>query len=479
MRKLVAIGALAAAWLIFSAHVGSPNVFFEGEAGNYPVRVVIRPPDAIPGLADISVRVGSADVQTVTVRPVRWDLGLEGAPRPDEATKSPGEPDLWTAQLWFMDFGSYSVYVGVDGPDGAGEAIVPVPARATSIAEMPVPLQLTLAGLGIFLFVGLLSIVGAAAREADLQPGEDADARQRRRARLAQLIAAPLIGVAMLGGARWWEAEDAGYANNLYVPMEIEATAAAADGSLSIRITDERWTDGRYTPLMPDHGKLMHLFLIGADGAPGFAHLHPASTGDSGFRTPLPELPAGEYLVFADVLHESGYAETLTDTLSIPSGERSGELDADDSWLSARTAVPAGGRADVGSGFSIAWEGEAAPRAGQELTLSFSVSGPDGNPAELVPYMGMASHAAIVRNDGSVFVHLHPMGTISVASQQMFRDGGGSGPMDHGRTMPRLDSSTVAFPWEFPRPGAYRVWVQVRNPTAGVLTAEFDVDVTD
>jgi len=34
--------------------------------------------------------------------------------------------------------------------------------------------------------------------------------------------------------------------------------------------------------------------------------------------------------------------------------------------------------------------------------------------------MGMAGHAVVERSDGSVFVHLHPMGTVALASQQAF-----------------------------------------------------------
>ena len=55
------------------AHVGSPNIFFEGDAGPYPVRVMIRPPRVVPGLAEISVRVKTNGVSKITVLPARWD----------------------------------------------------------------------------------------------------------------------------------------------------------------------------------------------------------------------------------------------------------------------------------------------------------------------------------------------------------------------------------------------------------------------
>src|SRR3989454_5313926 len=41
------------------------------------------------------------------------------------------------------------------------------------------------------------------------------------------------------------------------------------------------------------------------------------------------------------------------------------------------------------------------------------VTDPSGRPARLEPYMGMAGHAMITRDDGAVFVHLHPAGTVS------------------------------------------------------------------
>jgi len=58
--------------LLAHAHIGDQNVFFEGNAGPYPVRVVVRPPGVIPGLAEISVRVNTNGVRGVTVLPMRW-----------------------------------------------------------------------------------------------------------------------------------------------------------------------------------------------------------------------------------------------------------------------------------------------------------------------------------------------------------------------------------------------------------------------
>src|SRR5687768_11639085 len=57
-----------------SAHVGSPEVFFTGKAGVYDVRVVVRPPEVVPGIARVTVRV-PADVDRVTIRPVFWRAG--------------------------------------------------------------------------------------------------------------------------------------------------------------------------------------------------------------------------------------------------------------------------------------------------------------------------------------------------------------------------------------------------------------------
>src|SRR6185503_165965 len=92
------------------------------------------------------------------------------------------------------------------------------------------------------------------------------------------------------------------------------------DGVLDLRIDDPEWVMGcsRFTPLMPDHGKLMHLFLVEEKSKSAFAHLHPLAVSRDHFRAALPPLPPGRYRVFADITHESGFTQTLVDTVSVP-----------------------------------------------------------------------------------------------------------------------------------------------------------------
>mgnify|MGYP003578352461 CR=1 FL=1 len=51
--RIAGISALA---LVLMGHVGSPDVFFKGKAGNYDVIVVIQPPKVVPGVARVTLR---------------------------------------------------------------------------------------------------------------------------------------------------------------------------------------------------------------------------------------------------------------------------------------------------------------------------------------------------------------------------------------------------------------------------------------
>jgi len=471
------------------AHVGSPNVFFEGMAGSWPVRVIIRPPGVIPGLAEITVRVKQGAPERIQVQPVQWKAGVKGAPPPDEAKPVPGEKGLWSAQLWMMTASSYSVRVRITGPAGEGLAIVPVVTVRTARLAMQRALGFVLGGLGLFLVVGALTIVGAAVRESVLAPGEEPDVRRRRRARLTVAVTGVFLVLLLLGGKSWWDGVDADYRQTIFQPFHVR-TAVVPEGSarvLRLEIDDPRWGRERdWSPLMPDHGKLMHLFLVREPGLDAFAHLHPVPRDQSRnrFEAALPPLPAGRYRVYADVVHESGFTQTLTDAVEIAGPSSTAEAspgppsDPDDSWRTAAQIPLEAVKSSLGDGLSMTWERGSEPlRANREVELRFVVRDGAGRPAPLEPYMGMPSHAVISRDDGKVFVHLHPVGSFSMAAQQAFaaqdpaaRMPGTMAGMDHP------PGSTISFPYEFPQPGRYRLWVQVKSGGA-VKTGVFDAAV--
>jgi hypothetical protein len=491
VRRGVLPAFVVLAALASSAHVGDTNTHFRGDAGDWTVQVVIRHPGVVPGLADITVRVEQQGVARVLVRPVPWDLGLDGAPRPDEAKPVPGAPGLYAAQLWFMERGSYSVHVTVEGDVGSGTAVVPVASIATETLAMPAALGGVLVLLGLLLVAGFITIVRAAAGEAVLQAGAEPDARSRARGRRAAVVAGVIMLVALAGGWRWWNSEAAAYDTLRFEPLGIDAAVVPlADGpGLQITLIDPQWLAGRFTPLVPDHGKLMHVFLVREPALDAFAHVHPVLAAADTFRTGLPPLPAGRYTVYADVVHESGFAQTLLSSIEVPLEARAGRAaaDPDDSWWTGGPVEARVAGADrqvvLDDGTLIEWRRDRPLVEGEPIELDFVVRGPRGRPAVLQPYMGMLAHAAVRRDDGEVFVHLHPTGSISMAAQSLLEErhlGGGAdahathGMQDAGDGLPA--AATISLPYAFPRPGTYRVWLQVRLE-GRVRTAAFDVDV--
>ncbi len=495
-EALVATGVL----LVASAHVGSPDTFYEGDAGPYRVRVIVRPPGVVPGRADITVRLlRGSGLRSVLVLPRRGGRPTAQDPPPDSAQRVPGSSDLYDAQLWLMDAGAYSIRVDVAGVAGSGTVLVPVNSIATRRLGFDTPLAIALLGLGAFLFVGAITIVGAAVRESVLAPGMEPDAARRRRSWWIRMLTVPVLALALFAGKRWWDRDDAAHLASLYRPMQVKTTITPAAGSgraLTIAIVDSEWLGRRFVPLLPDHGKLMHLFLV-RDDLQGFAHLHPLMVDSSTFRTSVPPLPPGRYRLYADVVQETGFTQTLLDSVTLAdSGDRWRAADSDDSWWSDHqlSAIDHRQTVPLEDGSTMTWMRDSAPLvAGRDLELRFIVRTKDGQPAALEPYMGMPSHAVITRAGGAVFVHLHPSGTISMASQLAYtmrqagdtvRGGLATRITAAERThspMPSMviqgEPGIVTLPYAFPQPGQYRIWVQVKV-TSRILTGVFDAQVS-
>ena len=484
--------------LVCSAHIGTLDVFFVGKAGPYDVQVSVRLPGVIPGLAQITIRVAGDGVSRVTAQASQWNLGTRGAPAPDEAEPVARTPGLYATQLWLMTSASYAINVAVEGNRGSGRVVIPVNAVATKRLPMAPGLGWTLAGLGVFLTIGMLTIVRTATAESTLTPGEEPDARRTWRGRGAAAASAVVLGALIVGGWNWWNGVDGAYSRRIFRPMAASASVRIDSTGRMVRlaIDDRRWIRREMSPLVPDHGKLMHLFLVKAPSMEALAHLHPVALDSVTFEAALGHTPAGRYRFYADVVHESGLSQTLTGEIDVPDAQIGGRLrDPDDAVSMAAAAT--GDTVLLADSAMVVWRRPDGLTAGTDEVLRFSVVAPDGSPVVLEPYLGMPAHALVARDDASVFAHLHAGGSFAMASQQVLEAiqrgdtlpsiRPGSSPRavlppeanDMATHMPqRWRGDSLAIPFSFPKPGRYRLWLQVRHNRA-IQTAAFDVAVAE
>ena len=426
------------------AHVGSPDVFFEGEAGPYKLFVTIRTPQVIPGIAQIEIRSESPDVTGMTVVPMRLTgPGSDLPPASDVADRSTADPQFFTANLWLMEHGSMQVRISAVGARGVGTLAVPVPAYARKTLAMPTGLGALLFGLMTLLALAIVAILIGAIREAALPPGVAPVSKHRI---ALGILSAVVLGLIVLGKL-WWGAVASDYADMVMKPWQLKPTRDGCSLSLPFRTA---------MAVLPDHGHDMHLFLARMPALDVLAHLHPTRSGDA-FEQQLPSLPAGHYQVFADVVFSNGFPNTGQATLDLP------ELHCEPPQGDDAVNTP------LANGAKMIWD-HPVLKANVAQALTFRVVDADGAPAKLEPYMGMAAHAEVVAMDASVFAHLHPNGSVAMPALMLAqRD-------DMKMDMATSISPALTFPFGFPKPGAYKIFVQIKR--AGVIeTAAFDATV--
>jgi hypothetical protein len=482
---------------IAAAHVGSPDVYFQGDAGPYHLVVMIRTPQMIPGVAEIEIRSETPGIREVKIVPLYiTGEGSKYPPPPDVLTPVAGDAQFFSGKLWLMASGSWQVRIEADGEKGSGVVAVPVPAFARNTLAMQRGLGILLLALTLLLVAAIVSIVGAAKREGQLKAGEQPTPRQRRAARLVMgLTLIIVLGILTLGNL-WWKVSAANRAGHMiYVPPKLNATLDPT-GRLDLQIGDSNWHTSRPdivgTALIPDHGHIMHLFLVRAPAMDRFYHLHPERTGTMTLVENLQGVASGHYKVFADIVRASGFPDTLTADLDVP--EIPGKpLSGDDSEASApplATGEQYSKSAPLSNGARMIWERDSAPLISNRLLwFRFRIEDPNGKPAtDLEPYMGMAGHAEFIRSDFSVFAHVHPDGSIPMAAfnlaeaslNQTASPNPSPGAGMSGMSMPGMSSSPVSsevsFPYGFPKPGLYRIFIQVKR-AGKIETGVFDADV--
>jgi hypothetical protein len=127
----------------------------------------------------------------------------------------------------------------------------------------------------------------------------------------------------------------------------------------------------------------------------------------------------------------------------------------------------------------------------------------------------MMAHAVILKDDGSVYIHLHPAGSYSMASQKALLDRiAFHEPLDKYLPQPTVFADSInhfitrlnamdetqrnkllmvnmpdmapakdgsmthqiSFPYTFPQSGKYRIWIQAKR-NGVILNSAFDAEV--
>jgi hypothetical protein len=441
-------------------------------------------PPAVPGEATVQVllddRKGGEAVE-VRVREIP-PAGDDRAPEWVIAKPSTADPRFFSAPLPLMVYGLWHAEVSVSGPRGSGTIRFPVAARVPVPYAMDSKLSITLALLTTVLVASLASILIGLGRDADRRAGDDASPESKRRGRLWAFVGSAIflgfVGVIIY----FWGTVHAARATRSGPSLtgQIDAVPgppiAGSRSSLTLSVYDALHQPVR--EVAPDHGKMMHLVIAKWPGAPVFLHLHPTMPEEGVFAFSFTPPFPGRYVYFADVLLRSGEANTVTGTIDAGPGAETTTLALDDPDDSSAISPPmdparAGNSgSDAGGGMTMAWVdgGPDRLRPLELAKLTFELRDASGRPVErLDPYMGMAGHMLILRDDATMFAHVHPTGTVA----------GRMGAMPRGHlammTEP-IDGARASFPYAFPKSGFYRVWIQMKY-AGSIRTGIFDVKV--
>lgn len=477
MRRFLLLAILLFTAGIARAHVGSKDVFQTITAGPYTLYVTVRPPNVIPGVAAVEIRSTGAHVTGILITPL--PLTGEAAKHPpaaDTMKASSADPAFFTGAVWMMATGTWQVRVQVEGDGGPQTASVPVLAVPITTLQMQKTMGVVLGAMGLVLMLSMAAIVAASVRESRLRPGEEPTATMRHSGILAMMLSLAVMLFLVILGDKWWNVEAADYAENVFSPAKTTATLSGNQLDLNVQIVraDSERRVRSNSDYLPDHGHLMHLYAIREPQMDAAFHLHPSLVAEGDFRMKLPLMPSGRYQLYGDVVHATGFPETLVSSVEIPAGMQGTALGAEDA---SATPPPIsqgelGTRYKMPDGYTMVWEKPGTLTAGTAYVFRFRLLDPEGKPAAgMQPYLGMAGHAAFVKTDGTVFAHTHPEGSAAMADLMLANEGTG-GAMG----MPMEVGPEVSFPYGFPTAGRYRIFVQMKH--SGVVeTGVFDAEV--
>lgn len=231
-------------------------------------------------------------------------------------------------------------------------------------------------------------------------------------------------------------------------PVELIVTVRDSDGSV-------------LRDFVLSHERLMHFLLVSND-LQNFDHLHPKQNRDGSFSVTHTFQYGGNYWLYADFVpsHEIG-----------PSIERfdlwvKGDKSSDQELKSETNKT---GKAD---GLVVSLKHDMPLHPKKEMQLSMLVTEEQtGKPVkDLQPYLGALAHIVIISQDGSEFLHTHPI-------EHAMADHGHQSHSKHTASHQETDYQIGALT-QFPNSGIYKMWVQLQRSNK-VITVPFVLNVND
>jgi hypothetical protein len=201
-------------------------------------------------------------------------------------------------------------------------------------------------------------------------------------------------------------------------------------------LVHDPWKDRPVSHFNVVHERLFHTFVV-SDDLQFFEHGHPRLVADGVFQYPITFPKAGMFRVLGDYYPEGATPQLTSETVLVPGGSPAPpvHLSRDYSPKQAQNM-----------GVSLTTIPE-QPAATARTQLRFTIDAEHG----LQRYLGAWGHMLAVSEDLIDMMHEHPF----------LADGG-----------PQVEFEVV-----FPRPGAYRLWVQFQSDGV-VNTVHFDVPVS-
>jgi hypothetical protein len=217
-----------------------------------------------------------------------------------------------------------------------------------------------------------------------------------------------------------------------------------------LRLSVERpGTNERVSEFEDVHERPFHLFVVSWD-LEHFAHVHPVLQPDGAMEvaTVLPR--PGAYQLYADFLPAHGFPQLLQQSVFTEGVSPVSVAPA----RARASAIDREVREGVDRGLRIRIEPARLVAGRVEVVAATFEDAASGAPlADLEPYLGAWGHALIVSADLADAVHSHPVTPLT-------SPGG-----------PR-----IFFSQRFPRPGYYRMWIQVQR-RGEVATVPFTLHV--